>query len=97
MAQTSRCASSPVFDPEISQKMAAAFEAAWGDLRAVGHVAAAPFYAAETRARLAKHIFELAQSGVHDETELVSEALAAILREGGTRKEPAGNDGEQQG
>ena len=70
--------------------MVAAFEAAWGDLRAVGHVAAAPFYAAETRARLAKHIIQLAQSGVHDETELVSEALAAILREDGTRNQPAG-------
>jgi hypothetical protein len=76
--------------------MAAAFEAAWDDLRAVGHVTAAPFYAAETRARLAKHIIQLAQSGVHDEAELVSEALAAILREGGTGKGPVDDDGYQQ-
>lgn len=71
--------------------MAAAFETAWGDLSAVGHIAATPLYAAEMRARLAKCIIQLAQCGVQNETELVSEALAAILREDGTWKERVGN------
>ena len=66
------------FDPETTVAMAAAFEAAWEELKDCGHVLAAAFKAHATREMLAKGILDAAQRGVRDPNLLRHEALLVV-------------------
>jgi hypothetical protein len=65
-----------VFEPAVTQAMAAALDQAWQELQAQSHVCAAPFGAAATREKLAVKILELPEEGEDDLTILKDYALA---------------------
>ena len=67
------------FDPETTRAMAAAFEAAWEELKDTGHIASAPFKADATREMLAKRILQMARTGVRDPDILRHEALLGVF------------------
>jgi hypothetical protein len=67
-----------VFDPDATQAMAAAFDAAWESLRETRHIATAPFKAEATRERLAKAILEQARNGERDPIRLQEHAIKGL-------------------
>ena len=68
-----------VFGPVATHAMAAAFDEAWQELQAMGHVCAAPFRASATRQKLAGRILELARQGEDDVSVLKDYAVAYFL------------------
>ena len=68
-----------VFPPTRTRVMATAFDAAWHELQAMGHVCAAPYRAAATREKLAARILELARQGEDDVSILKDYALGYFL------------------
>ena len=68
-----------VFSPAATHAMAAAFDQAWQELQAMGHVCAAPFRATATRQKLAARILELARQGEDDVSVLKDHAVAYLL------------------
>jgi hypothetical protein len=68
-----------VFGPVATHAMAAAFDQAWQELQAMGHVCAAPFRASATRQKLAARILELARQGEDDVSVLKEYAVAYFL------------------
>jgi hypothetical protein len=54
------------FDPEATHAMSAAFDSAWEQLAAAGHVETMPFRADVTRERMATGIIQAARKGVTD-------------------------------
>ena len=68
------------FDPEASELMRQAFEAAWESLNAAGSVDAMPFRAEWARETLALRIIDFAQTGERDVDTLRDDALAHLAR-----------------
>ena len=67
------------FGPEATQCMAAAFDQAWQELQAMGHVSTASFRATATREKLACRILELADDGEDDPSILKDYAVAYFI------------------
>jgi hypothetical protein len=70
--------SGTVFEPEIVQMLASAFEDAWERLEQSGRRFARPGYARAMREVIAKRIVEMAQQGVTDPQALADDAIRFV-------------------
>jgi len=66
------------FDPEMTEVLTAAFDAAWQRIKSSGNPLAAGDAAAATRETLAKNIIAAAQAGERDQNRLVESALSRL-------------------
>jgi hypothetical protein len=67
-----------VFDPEIIQVLASAFDDAWDRIEKSGSVFARPGYSRAIREVIAKRIVEMAQQGVTDPQALAEDAVRFV-------------------
>jgi hypothetical protein len=66
------------FDPEMTDILASAFDAAWERIKSSGSPLAADQTAATTRETLAKNIIAVAQTGERDKKRLIESALSLL-------------------
>jgi hypothetical protein len=77
------------FDDETTSRLGAAYETAWGKLKASGSPLADKSRAASTRERLAKCILEMGRRGETDPDRLVHDALVRLASTDGAAARPS--------